>query len=518
MTAETAAAPLVILGLDAGDHRFIERWAREGHLSTIASLMDRGCWGKTAGPELLSEHGVWVAVFSGLSRGQHGYYHFRQLGPGTYDLENVTGRDIQAPPFWSHLAGSGKKLAIVDAPDVHPRRGIDGVQLANWAGHSWAPGDPAFRVSAEPPGVLRDVRRVVGPPIRLREDLHASVRQDRRFYRRLLRRIERKGAVCRYLLGRDHFDLVVAVFTESHWAGHQFWRYRPEVLPADAPPGAVELAYATRNVYRAIDRQLGLLLAMLPARANVFVVSSVGMEDHYPTGGLVEALCRRLGYQATPDTASGPWTPLALARRALPETLRIALSRRLPRDARERLLADQFRRGTDWAGTTAFAIPSAFTSFLRINLEGREPRGLVHPGAQYRALLDRLEADLYQLVDPQTGDAAVKDVARSERVFGTVPERLPDLFVKWAASPRFVPRLVHPQAELVQQKPEFYRGSDHSEHGFIAAAGPAIQARGAIDDVALLDLAPTFLTLLGQPVPRMLSGTPLAGIALDERV
>nr|MBA2451181.1 alkaline phosphatase family protein [Chloroflexota bacterium] len=375
MDTDTTTSPLVILGLDAGDHGLIERWAREGYLPTIASIMQRGCWGKTAGPELISEHGVWVSLFSGLSRGQHGYYYFRQLRPGTYDLENVTGDDVEAPPFWSSLAGSGKRVAIVDAREIPPRRGLDGVQLANWAEHSWAPKDAAFQVRSEPADLVREVRRAVGPQIPVYENLHASVRQDRQFHRRLLQRIERKGAVCRYLTGRDRFDLVVAVFTESHWAGHQFWRYRPEALPADPPPAADALAHAIRDVYQAIDRQLGLLLATLSPRANVFVVSSVGMEDHYPTGGLVEALCRQLGYQATPEATSRPRTPLALARRALPEAVRIALSRHLPRDSRERLLADQFRDGTDWTKTTAFAIPSAYTSFPRVNLEGREPRG-----------------------------------------------------------------------------------------------------------------------------------------------
>jgi predicted AlkP superfamily phosphohydrolase/phosphomutase len=106
----------------------------------------------------------------------------------------------------------------------------------------------------------------------------------------------------------------------------------------------------------------------------------------------------------------------------------------------------------------------------------------------------------------------VREVARSEQVFRTVPGALPDLFVRWATSSRFVPRVVHPEVELVQRKPEFYRGSDHSEHGFIAAAGPAIRTRGSIDDVAVLDLAPTFLSLLGQPIPKGLCGKALAGI------
>src|SRR5689334_8126218 len=105
MSDEKKTPPLVIIGLDAGDPGFIQQWVHEGHLPAIASLMERGCWGQTSGPELVSEHGVWVSLFSGLSRSQHGYYYFRQLKPRTYDLEEKRGTEIDAPPFWSHLVG-----------------------------------------------------------------------------------------------------------------------------------------------------------------------------------------------------------------------------------------------------------------------------------------------------------------------------------------------------------------------------------------------------------------------------
>jgi hypothetical protein len=46
-------SPLVILGIDAGDPVFIQRWGQEGYLPTIASILERGCWARTGGPELV---------------------------------------------------------------------------------------------------------------------------------------------------------------------------------------------------------------------------------------------------------------------------------------------------------------------------------------------------------------------------------------------------------------------------------------------------------------------------------
>jgi hypothetical protein len=90
---------------------------------------------------------------------------------------------------------------------------------------------------------------------------------------------------------------------------------------------------------------MGRLLALLSPEADVFLVASTGMADHYPTTGLIEAFCRRLGYQASPRSAQpslrGPASnPLAAIRRTVPEPWRLALSQHLPRAIRERLLGE----------------------------------------------------------------------------------------------------------------------------------------------------------------------------------
>ncbi|HWO41019.1 MAG TPA: alkaline phosphatase family protein [Candidatus Eisenbacteria bacterium] len=503
MATERTAAPLVILGMDAGDPDFIRQWAAQGYLPTIASIMERGSSSRTGGAELLTEHGVWVSIFSGISRAQHGYYYFRQLKPGTYDLQTVTGPDIDAPPFWSYLRGTGIKVAIIDAPDTRPYPGLAGIQLSDWATHNnWDP--EHFKTAAEPPELLADVRKNFGAKLTALENAESTIDEDRQFYRQLLEQIEKKGALCRYLLARDRFDLIVVVFSASHAANHQFWRYR-----AGAAAEPTELSHAIRDVYHAIDREFGRILQQVSGDSNVFIVSSVGMEDHYPTTGLIDAFCRQLGYQASPDRRRVSLDPMDLARRLVPESWRVALSRRLPREKRERLLANQFMHGADWSKTTAFAIPASYTSFIRVNLAGREPQGTVRRGADYRAVLERLESDLARLIDADTGEKAVTTVARTVELFQCEPHvSLPDLFVHWKPG-RFMERVRHPKTELTQKKPDFYRPSDHSRHGFVAAAGPSIKAQTQASDVEVLNLAPTFLSLLGEPVPPRMTGHPI---------
>jgi predicted AlkP superfamily phosphohydrolase/phosphomutase len=510
-----SAAPLVVFVFDAGDPDLMTRWIGDGTLPNLAELTRAGFHGRTTGPELVNEHGALVSLFSGVSCAEHGYYYSRQLRPGTYDLHPTTSRDARAEPFWARLAGSGRRVAILDVPDTVPVRGLPGIQLCDWATHN-----PRWPAEAEPPALFAEVRRIFGRRMTIPEEPDTSAARDRRILDRMLERIRRKGALFRELLGRDAFDVVVAAFGETHTGAHQFWPYHTRQVD-----GGLRLEGAIRRIYAETDREMGALRGLLPARANVLVVTSVGIQEQYPVFHLMEDFCRKLGWQAAPGgrggsmgasrgegnaAARGLSRPMDVIRRVVPESLRVGVSRHFPRATRERLLAEQWRSRTDWTRTRVFAIPSSFTGLLRVNLRGREPRGTVEPGTEYRDVLEAVVADLRGLVDPFTNEPAVADaIVTADRFGGGPPEVLPDVFVHFRPARHFLSRVIHPRAELVQRKPEFCRDTHHSQVGFVAGAGPDLPAAGDAGDVAVRDLAPTFLSLAGAPPPAGLRGSPL---------
>ncbi|MGH9672586.1 MAG: alkaline phosphatase family protein [Bryobacteraceae bacterium] len=495
--------PLLIFGIDAGDPDLIRGFARDGHLPAIASLMERGCWWQTTGPDMLFEHGIWMAICSGVSRARYGYHYLRQMRSGTYDLWNPKGADFAVPPFWSALEGTARKLAILDVPETWPIAGLPGVQVSEWAVH-----DPDDLPSSEPAGFLADVERIFGPRLIIREEFEAGMAQDLAICRQLMDRIERKGRLCRHLLSIEKYDLAFFVFGECHTGVHQFWKYFPGSTFEEKVDAENELTDAIRDLYRATDRELGTLLDAVPD-ANVVILCSVGLREHFPTRGLAESFCRKLGYTASP--APGRGGLMQIAKGIVPESWRIAVSRHFPRHMREGIVAGQFRAAADWTRTTAFALPAHYAGMLRVNLRGREPNGIVSPGAEYHAVLDKLESDLRQLVEPRSGRPAVERIFRIDESFGAgrSPE-LPDLFVEWRGSPYFVERLVHPRGEITQARPEFFRGTDHTTTGFVAAAGPSIHRRGDQGQTDVLNLAPTFLALLGIHESHAMDGKPIA--------
>ena len=131
---------------------------------------------------------------------------------------------------------------------------------------------------------MRDIYREVDPSIHI--DVfkpNSSFREDLAAHRLLLKRIQEKGALCRHLLAQDRYDLAVITFVEAHMAAHRFWDYRSEgIRHTEATGGGRQLSTAIRDVYQAIDAELGLLVRRIPDKANIFIISLFGMKDLYP--------------------------------------------------------------------------------------------------------------------------------------------------------------------------------------------------------------------------------------------
>jgi predicted AlkP superfamily phosphohydrolase/phosphomutase len=494
-------SPLVIIAFDAADAEVIQEWSREGRLPTLTSLMNQGCWGRITGRELISTQGAWLSFFSGLSAALHGYYYHRQLRPGTYDLYSHTAHEARARPFWAQSIPGSLKALIIDAFETNPVPGLAGIQLGNWAvqqGFNTAP----LPILAEPVTLLQEAPRLAGQQIHV--DVYkpgSSLEEDIRAHHLLVQRVEQKAKLVRHYLQQNRYDLIVIGFCEAHTAAHRFWDYGAGESGQAIVDGAQELVHALRDVYQALDRQVGRLLVDI-GKANVFIVSLFGMKAHYPTSGLINAFCRQLGYHVLSQSSSQPLTPLALIRRIVPGSWRARTSRLLPTPIQDRLGADLFRSQTDWSRTRAFPLPSLNVGYIRVNLRGREPQGLVEPGKPYTQLLDDIEADLAHLVDVKTGRPAVENVMRIAESLGQDPPwDLPDLCIEWKAAPYLIERLSHPTGEITQQRMHYNRSSGHNFIGSVVAAGPSINKSGFIGETGVLEFAPAFLSLLNRRGP-----------------
>jgi predicted AlkP superfamily phosphohydrolase/phosphomutase len=329
---------------------------------------------------------------------------------------------------------------------------------------------------------------------------------------RLLRSVRYKAATAQWLLQRAAWDLAVVGFGETHCAGHYLWPSGVHAVDG-GPDSAFERLFA---VYAEVDRAVGALAASLPSDATLIVVSGDGVRANHCGWHLLPAILNRLGYTSTGQTSgtSEPARPSLLRRlpQLVPPGVKERIAAGLPMRVRNRLGLWAQAAGLKWSETRAFALPTDLEGCIRINLRGREPEGIVEPGAQYHDLCQEIRARLEELVNPATGAPAVHRVWIRDEIFpGPRQEELPDVIVTWNdAAP--IAALTSPRAGLVEGANPDRRPGTHSTSGFLMAQGPGIprehQGRGR-----LVDVAPTVLHLLGVPQTDDLEGTAWRAVA-----
>jgi len=158
-----------------------------------------------------------------------------------------------------------------------------------------------------------------------------------------------------------------------------------------------------------------------------------------------------------------------------------------------------------WPKMRAFALPSFYDGRIRVNLRGREARGVVDI-AEYAVICDEIEDLLWACVDPRTGEPVVEAV---ERVAAADAPDLSscgaDLAVVWRGEANCCD---HPQHGRIGPLPYRRTGGHTGPYGYAAISGPRI-VPGDYGVASSFDVAPTILDLLGAAQPDHVSGTSL---------
>lgn len=516
------AGPVVVLGIDACDVDLLLRWAGEGHLPFLKSRLDAGAFCRLDSTRNLFGDAPWPSLNTGCSPARHAFYNHLQLRRSSIEIERVDARHCLKLPFWASLKESGKKLAFVDVPKTFPVEGLEGIQVCAWGEHY----PLLHRPASQPPGVAEELSRRFGRYPHPREvTLPRSRAQERGIFRMLRENLRRKERAVAHLWERERWDLFFAVFSEIHYAGHQFFHYQEPSHWAHEPNAPEDLRRALLDLHREQDAALARLCRRLPDDARCFLISVHGFDTNHSGNHLMPEVLERLGY-----TAPQPMKPprggvgkllhaTRQVRDLIPKWARDAINTHLvPESVHDRAYSAEFSGGADWSRTRAFFLPSDhFQALLSVNLQGREPQGTVEPGTDYDAVCRELQEDLLQLINADTGRPAVTAVVKIADVY-TGPNRheLPDLVVQWAEDGK-IERVRHPRFGTLHRPYPELRRTQHAPDGFLIGWGPGIRSGARPQGASTLDFAPTMLTLLGQPIPRDLEGRVLGELLAEER-
>ena len=498
----TARTRVLVIGMDMGDATLIQRWVREGHLPNFAQLLREGSWWDLETPAEVLHTATWPTFATGSHPGKHGVYYPFQPRPGAQLAQHVTANQYSAPVFWSLADAQGLRCIVYDVPETFPTQEYKGraiFELGTWAWY----GQP----ESQPAGLLDELRSKFGRhPLKLEATrLGLKFPEPAQLQRRLIESIEHKTRSLRWLLGAEDWDLAVVGFCETHPTGHYLWPKNGSADDADDRLAAV------RSIYVALDKALAELRQSLPDGTAILVVSGDGVRANHCGWHLLPEVLERLGYSvpvaAGPDSGRG-WS-LRDIKNAVPPGLRRWIADHLPSRLRDKINVAVEGAGLDWSRTRAFTLPTDLEGYIRINLKGREPEGVVAPGQEYQDLCREIAARLGELSNPASGRATVRKTWLRDEVFpGPAQEHLPDLIVTWdGAAP--VEAVSSPRIGTVARPSPDPRTGTHSPSAFMLARGAGFRAgersRGRLEDVAA-----TVLDLLGVPADHSMDGRTLA--------
>jgi predicted AlkP superfamily phosphohydrolase/phosphomutase len=492
----------VVIGLDALDYKLVERWSCAGELPCLKELLATCPTVKLSTPSRVLQGTVWPSVLTGVGPGRHGLYFQTQLRNGTYALTDKFADHIRLKRFYEHMGDAGLRCGLADIPTDSPASPMHGLQVVEWATEF-----KYWRYATVPRSFAGYIRSHIGEnPMTTHWSSGDSQESHTKLCAALETSIRMKAKLGRDLIKRKDLNLVFCVFGEAHKAGHWLWKYYDETHPNHESSPAI-LKDGLLNSYRQIDRGVAEMLELVTPDDNLIVFSDHGMQPAYRGEHLIDLILEKLGLLAysgnlKPQASDGGAPQQPSRARLSFNHAKLAVKRRLP----QALLAAINKKKNsfpelDWRKTRAFSLPTDRNSHIRFNLRGREPMGIVEPGAEYQALLDRLEAALKALINPLTGRAAVEEVFRVRTLFpGERAEDLPDVAVLWSAEAP-IDAVSSPQLGSIRHPIRELRSGNHREEGFLLARGPNFKQGPGEYQGHILQIAPTLLHLHGLASP-----------------
>jgi hypothetical protein len=376
-------------------------------------------------------------------------------------------------PFWHHLPERGVPDVTLDVPYSETGRSPPGaVEVIGWGMH-----EGVWRTS-RPAGLLEDLNKRHGHAAQEREG--PGERTDEFIAGELpdvIGDVGRRTAIIEDLACRYPWRLLLAVYSETHRAGHWYWSERG----TGVPQGGV------RKVLKALDDQLPRLRGLLRPQDQMVVFAVHGMEATHDVDRLGVAAVEYM----TGDHSRRllPRDPVLAVRNLMPVSIARTIARRLPQGLYNwtyyRLQNSRgVRPGAPWVIRPLDHVVFAYLRDRSLSPEAR------------RAAIDALEKDFFSIRTPE-GEPVVDKVFRAaDELDGARARLLPDLIIR-ATQRAIGANLVLPDGTVHKVPRNASRDGEHHPEGFYIQVGPGIPAGSNGPEFRGQDLAPYLLAPAG---------------------
>ncbi len=406
---------------------------------------------------------AWAVMFTGVDPGTLGMYGFRHRLHHSYSQTYGPAADrLPVPSLWQILSDRGWRSAVIGMPPGYPPPNLNGVYISDFT-------TPEGALNwTSPPELGTEIVQRHGP---YRFDVTFRAAEREQLYRDIVKMTQERFAIAEELYLREPWDVFAVHEVGTDRLHHAYTKYFDPQHPDYKPGNPFE--FVLEDYYRVIDRSIGRLLALIDERTIVVLSSDHGSMPMLGGFCINQWLAEKGYLKLTGPVAAG--TPIE-------------------------------RAPVDWSQTTVWGA-GGYYARLFFNVRGREPSGAVDP-AQLPELKRKLLEELGRERTPEGRPMATHILAPAD-LYREVTGDPPDLMVyfddlRWrsAGTMGYPTNLLH----------ENDIGPDdavHSRNGVLLVRDPRAPEGGKLPAQDILDVTPTILELLGEPLPAHLQGRPI---------
>ena len=535
---------VIAICLDAFDAATARKMMAEGKLQAFKRFADQSA-------RFDLEHGPNnTARYTGLTM----EHYSSGMKPETANKYSVVSFDSQnyetiqshatLKPFFQDL---GTKTVVFDQPyfDMEGYTNIEGV--VGWSGH-----DTGVNTYCYPEGLIEELNSKFPIPAthaELNQMVYMSAEKCSKMADRLIESTRDRTAVAEWMFGErfTDWDCAVMCYGESHDAIEIFLHGIQDDHHVAHLPSAEHARRGLEGVYEEISNGIEHLSERFPdAKIVVFTMHGMGKSDtDLMDMILLPEFMYRYNYGKEMFRARDDWKNMSPAlkegevwessiidqlthsadeqiRSLMPRATRKAnevlnkfmgskeeeTDDHLPRSkpGASRLAGMKWMPAAHyapyWPRMKAFAIPAYFAAPIRVNLKGREAKGIVEL-ADYKALLDDIEREIRACRDIKTGDPVVKYLTRpGEDDPMNLDETQGDIMIIWEGSPI---GFRHPKFGDIGPAPCRRMGGHSGGYGAMWLKAENVPA-GDYGLRSSFDVAPTVVDLLGVVRPNYMDG------------
>jgi len=453
----------------------------------------------------------WPSFMTGVSPRRHGAFYWDGKYPNSYLFDvKINSKFIKYPRLWDMAGSAGLCSGVVNMPLTYPPSPLNGYMLCGLGGGLSA----ARRDDYAYPGDL--IKELTKAGLKYERGWFEDTTQDPVSYLKMIEDVTIKRTnVAMYFDKSRNPDLSILIYRGLDSIQHYLWNFLIEdSLASHERPDVRERVF---KYFKILDNCIEQMVTSFHRRNGdgiIIFVSDHGFGQCKYIVNLNVVLSQAGLLTSSHDAAQEAQQRLAMS---IKKTFKSILPyiQRNPYFAR--LNAYRIKkyhpslRQIDWKNTKAFM---GHFYGVYLNVEGREPLGIVKTGDEYEALQNEIISILKELKEPFSGRNAFSSVYRKQDLnLESSYEIAPDILYDVAPEFECMQTLFDVNGEasafvnIENEVFKFFTGS-HRREGIFAASGPGIEP-GLIDQCAIIDCVPTILEILGVQSPSDLDGRSL---------